>query len=344
MAALVSPGPWGHSGEPRKRCCVLIVILLRVWKKTQNPTSLYSKQAPKQRPLPRSPASQKRAMKSQYWNFSPTAFFSQEHVNYSDSRGLGVFFLIILLSSDPQRWYVSELWVLTVGPQSPQWFATCCGLLQWTGGQSLLWKNHTEPNRSRRQVQGEGVWGGLCLGSWRQPTMSACGGGTHLLPLKIISLCVTGTQNTVCLGPSYTIGKIQTGALTAWKETAILNPIPVKFNWWNMSMCFTVGRSICFVCFGLVFFFFLKRILLNSQTMKYKEVEINTVNIKSINVFLEAQSSELSFAGLTNSHLLKKTLKYDKMTLSSCFPLCACTACTKVVQNRAKLKYESRLG
>lgn len=163
------------------------------------PTSLYSKQAPKQRPLPGSPASQKRAMKSQYWNFSPTAFFSQEHVNYSDSRGLGGFFLIILMSSDSQRWYVSELWVLTVGPQSPRWFATCCGLLQWTGGQSLLWKNHTEPNRSQRQVQG-------------------------------------------------------------------------------------------------------------------------------------------GFGGLTNSHLLKRTLKYDKM------PLSCCAACPKVVQNRAKLKYESRLG
>lgn len=33
--------------------------------------------------------------------------------------------------------------------------------------------------------------------------------------------------------------------------------------------------------------------------MKCKEAEINTVNIKSINVFVEAQSSELSFWGPT---------------------------------------------
>lgn len=39
--------------------------------------------------------------------------------------------------------------------------------------------------------------------------------------------------------------------------------------------------------------------------MKYKEVEIDTVNIKGIDEFLEAQSSELRFWG----HLLKRSLK-----------------------------------
>lgn len=68
--------------------------------------------------------------------------------------------------------------------------------------------------------------------------------------------------------------------------------------------------------------------------MKCKEAEINSVSTKSVNVLLEAQSSELSFWGLTISHLLKRTSKQNKTTLSSCFPLCASVSCPKQVNNQ----------
>lgn len=56
-------------------------------------------------------------------------------------------------------------------------------------------------NRGSRSRERE--WGdSLCLGGWRQPTMNACGGGTHLLPLEIIGLCVAGPQSPVFWGPS----------------------------------------------------------------------------------------------------------------------------------------------
>lgn len=62
---------------------------------------------------------------------------------------------------------------------------------------------------------GGGVWDSLCLGSWTQTTMSVRGGGRRLLPLEIISLCVTGAHKPVYLGSSDMMRKIQTGTLIA---------------------------------------------------------------------------------------------------------------------------------
>lgn len=70
--------------------------------------------------------------------------------------------------------------------------------------------------------------------------------------------------------------------------------------------------------------------------MKCTEAEINTVNIKCINEFLEAQSSELRLW----INLLKRRLEQDKIILSFCFStLCLCHL-PKVEQNRSKLKYQ----
>lgn len=56
--------------------------------------------------------------------------------------------------------------------------------------------------------------------------MNACGGGTHLLPLEIIGLCVAGPQSPVFWGPSER-KKSPNRCFNCLETAILLNPILV---------------------------------------------------------------------------------------------------------------------